>query len=375
VVRAGTELRFGDTTANQRLTVADVMTPRNQCVTEETTLEELVRMLDRHGGVCPIVRGNACVGTIGAPDVLSALAAGRDLSQTTVAELRRRRERTGDVALAPESSLEDALDAIILAGADILPVRTGDELVGTVSRMVLSGHLWQAPDGIPLPPDRLIHLVIGSASPRNRRRFFFESGVRMAQVLRTVLRTYGRPIERGDDVLDFGCGCGRVFRHFRDFEGVRFHGSDYNAELVAWCREHLPFAEFAVNGLAPELDYPDDRFDLVYVLSVFTHLPEELQLPWLTELRRIVKPGGTLLLTVHGKSTVYQLSEVEREAFGRGDLVVREACSPGTNECSAYHPREYEDGMRAEADVELLAYLPDAAHSMMQDVVLTSKPS
>lgn len=46
--------------------------------------------------------------------------------------------------------------------------------------------------------------------------------------------------------------------------------------------------------------YPDAFFDIVYSVSVFTHLPEEMQLSWLEELRRVAEKGGYLLLTTHG---------------------------------------------------------------------------
>ena len=52
----------------------------------------------------------------------------------------------------------------------------------------------------------------------------------------------------------------------------------------------------------PPLDYSDEMFDLVYAVSVFTHLSEEFQLPWLGELRRILKPNGVLLATVYNNS-------------------------------------------------------------------------
>ncbi|MCP6725914.1 class I SAM-dependent methyltransferase, partial [Klebsiella pneumoniae] len=87
------------------------------------------------------------------------------------------------------------------------------------------------------------------------------------------------PLDSIGSVLDFGCGCGRVTRWWADFEGA-VAGSDVNAEAVAWCRENLGFASFEQNALAPPLDFDDASFDLVYALSVFTHLTEELQLAW-----------------------------------------------------------------------------------------------
>jgi 8-oxo-dGTP diphosphatase len=75
---------------------------------------------------------------------------------------------------------------------------------------------------------------------------------------------------------------------------------------------------FSVNGPLPPLPYAESSFDLVYGVSVFTHLSEEHQRAWLPELRRILKPGGLLLLSFHSKNVWQPLddaSAVERDGF------------------------------------------------------------
>src|SRR5207244_9030240 len=141
-------------------------------------------------------------------------------------------------------------------------------------------------------------------------------------------------------------GCGRVMRRWRDLDGV--HGSDTNAEAVAWCRANLPFGRFETNGLAPPLAFADDSFDLVYALSVFTHLTVDLQRAWLGELRRVLRPRGLLLLTTHGRAYLDRLSAEERELFDAGKVVVRWEDVAGTNLCSAYHPDSALRGQFAE---------------------------
>jgi len=102
-----------------------------------------------------------------------------------------------------------------------------------------------------------------------------------------------------DAILDFGVGCGRVARHWAG-SGVDVHGCDYNPVLVEWCRRNLPHVTAASNGLDPPLSYENERFDFVYALSVFTHLTERQQRLWITELRRVTRPGGLVLFTTHG---------------------------------------------------------------------------
>jgi SAM-dependent methyltransferase len=109
-------------------------------------------------------------------------------------------------------------------------------------------------------------------------------------------------------------------------------------EAVEWCRANLPFARFELNALAPPLPFADAEFELTYALSVFTHLPVELQESWMTELARVTRPGGLLLLSTHGGAYAGRLSADERARFDRGEVVVRWGDAAGTNLCTAYHP-------------------------------------
>jgi SAM-dependent methyltransferase len=93
-----------------------------------------------------------------------------------------------------------------------------------------------------------------------------------------------------------------------------FYGSDIDEEAISWCRSNISgTAAFDTNGFWPPLQYSDNFFDLVYSVSIFTHLPEEMQNAWLSEPRRVTKPGGYLLLTVQG-SDLFPSEHLPREA-------------------------------------------------------------
>jgi len=192
------------------------------------------------------------------------------------------------------------------------------------------------PDGLPVPPVSLRILV--AASPDIP--WFFESGHRAAESVRDALKRAGLRLDEVRPVLDFGCGCGRTLRHFAGLGGD-VYGSDLEPRLVQWCRTRLPFGHYEVNGLAPPLEFADRQFGLVYALSVFTHLPGELQIPWMTELRRVIRPGGYLLLTTHGTRYLSDLGSEDRDRFLRGDLIVTRHDVAGSNICGAYHPEAY----------------------------------
>lgn len=211
-----------------------------------------------------------------------------------------------------------------------------------------------APDGLPLPPATLIALVQGTTNVRE----FLTDGRGTAEGVLDVLRGSGVEIDSSKRVLDFGCGCGRVLRHLHGMTGAQFYGSDYNPELIAWCRRNLRFGQFDVNGVSPPLAYDKEQFDLIYALSVFTHLPEDLQSAWMSELARLLKPGGHLLMTAQGESFLPYMSEEDRAKFRSGRLVVREHGAVGTNPFFTVHPPEYVK-THLPPDLALVSFVPE----------------
>lgn len=225
-----------------------------------------------------------------------------------------------------------------------------------------------APDGLPLPPPELIYLVTGQFSSRA----FFQNGVEGAAAIRRTVETAGLRMENFGSILDFGCGCGRVLRQWKDLGCKRLHGSDLNPVLARWCGENLPFASIRTNLLDAETRYDDESFDFIYAISVFTHLGLPLQRFWMDELRRILAPGGVLYFTVHGESRCDILTGDERRRFDAGEFVLRHDGYEGKNLCSAFHPERFvRDDLCREFDV--LVYASEGATDARQDAVLVRK--
>ena len=107
----------------------------------------------------------------------------------------------------------------------------------------------------------------------------------------------------GKSVLDFGCGAGRTIRHLAHLAPeCELWGCDISAPCIEWDRRHLsPPASYVVNGEVPTLPFPDGRFDLVYALSVFTHITNHWA-AWLLEIDRILAPDGRLVATFMGEA-------------------------------------------------------------------------
>jgi SAM-dependent methyltransferase len=192
-------------------------------------------------------------------------------------------------------------------------------------------------DGIRIPPPELIFEVAGTLDVE----WFLCIGKSMYQSIVDLLEKNGVVIETSSAILEFGCGCGRVLRHWHGVKGPQLYGVDYNARLVRWCQKNLPFARFSRNTLYPPLAFPDEMFNCVYAISVFTHMSEELQTLWMKELGRVIKHGAFLLFTTHGESYRDKLTPEERRAFDAGNLVVRFGEVSGMNMCCAFHPVTY----------------------------------
>lgn len=96
------------------------------------------------------------------------------------------------------------------------------------------------------------------------------------------------------DVLDAGCGTGRMFPVLAA-AGCRVTGVDLSAGMVRRARRDHPDVEARVAGLGA-LPFPDGAFDGVFSWYSTIHLPDEELGPVLAEVRRVLRPGGHALV-------------------------------------------------------------------------------
>lgn len=143
------------------------------------------------------------------------------------------------------------------------------------------------------------------------------------------------------DVLDFGCGCGRLLAGWV-MRGLTFRlqGCDYNLQFVAWCNANIPGVLVRQNRLAEPIPYDAGSFDLVYLLSVFTHLTLTEQHRLIAEFHRVLRPKGHLYITFHGEHfypTMFSQVRDGEATFNREGFLIGNAEREGTNDCWTLH--------------------------------------
>jgi SAM-dependent methyltransferase len=191
---------------------------------------------------------------------------------------------------------------------------------------------------VPLPPPELAFTVMGSFSLED----FLQGGKTLFTCINKIFKNQNVNVNDFEKILEFGCGCGRVLRYWDPKQGPSLFGTDINSKLIEWCSANLPFVKISLNSLNPPMSYDDDYFDFVYAISVFTHLNEPRQKQWLNELKRVLKPKGYLLLSLHGKSHAEKhLDEQQKKHFQSGKLVVVNGKYNSKNACAVFHPKEY----------------------------------
>ncbi|MCT4623120.1 MAG: class I SAM-dependent methyltransferase [Schleiferiaceae bacterium] len=222
---------------------------------------------------------------------------------------------------------------------------------------------------VPLPPDYLMYESFGI----NYKTYFLDS----QEAAKELASLFAKHIQlKNANILDWGCGPGRLIRHMPKAigNGCKYYGTDYNKDSIAWCSENLPEIKFNHNGIEAQLPYEDNQMDVIYGISIFTHLSPDSHYDWYKELYRVLKPGGIMLLTMQGDNFKAKLTEEERKEFDKNHLVVRGYNKDGHRLYSAFHPKAFVE--RLFTGVEILEHIvkePKPGGAIPQDIWLVKK--
>lgn len=108
-------------------------------------------------------------------------------------------------------------------------------------------------------------------------------------------------IQPGEQILDIGCGTGTLAIQVKRYVGKagRVAGIDPGNQQIARARAkaarlNLPI-DFQI-GVIEQLPFPDQSFDVVLTTLMMHHLPDSLKRQGLSEIVRVLKPGGRLVI-------------------------------------------------------------------------------
>jgi ubiquinone/menaquinone biosynthesis C-methylase UbiE len=120
--------------------------------------------------------------------------------------------------------------------------------------------------------------------------------LRIAQDPRHPSHILPPPVRAGTRVLDVGCGAGQTLAVA--YPELETFGIDVDLEALTLGPRIAPKVRFT-NGRAEQLPFGDAQFDLVIarVSLAYTNIPQSLR-----EIRRVLKPGGKLWITLHAFS-------------------------------------------------------------------------
>lgn len=150
------------------------------------------------------------------------------------------------------------------------------------------------------PRDDIFHFFASHALAKNPIREYLSDGWRTLSELMLLLETVDKPLLNTDSVLEFAAGFGRFTRHLVKVLPGRVACTDVMPGSVDFLREQFKVESFE-SSHDPEKINVSGKYELVFVLSMFTHLPPMMWAPWLLALKRMVKPGGLLIFSVHNE--------------------------------------------------------------------------
>lgn len=151
------------------------------------------------------------------------------------------------------------------------------------------------------PDDEIFRFFAGHPSSINPIRDYLADGWRTLSELLRLFEQLDRKLSTTSSFLEFASGFGRFTRHLKaSLPADSLHVSDIVPGSVDFLRQ-----QFGLDGVysrpEPEALELPRRYQVIFVLSLFSHLPDGLWQRWLQRLYDALEPGGHLILTTHGE--------------------------------------------------------------------------
>lgn len=155
---------------------------------------------------------------------------------------------------------------------------------------------------------------------------FRSDGEDKAAVVCGLLERFRLPLPKSPRILDFGCGLGSALLALRErFPVSACFACDLKEDAVAFLRRNYPEVIAETNRPMPPLPEAFAELDLVFAISVWTHMPEAACESWIAHMHDRLKPGGILLFTFAEPST----DLVRRHGFDPATLPAKVTANGG----------------------------------------------
>ncbi|MHC5209613.1 MAG: class I SAM-dependent methyltransferase [Planctomycetota bacterium] len=184
------------------------------------------------------------------------------------------------------------------------------------------GEAWLSAQGVATgfvreihPHDEMLQHVRDDAGGETaRERFlYYRAGHEALLSLENVLACAGRTLDGVESLLEFASGFGRLTRHLASrLDASRLWATDILPEAAPFLRDAFGVHAFDSVQEPAALELPR-RFDVIWVGSLFSHLPRRRFGPWLRRLHEALTDDGLLIFSTHGADVV---AEVPKDASG-----------------------------------------------------------
>ncbi len=245
------------------------------------------------------------------------------------------------------------------------------------------------PDPPQQVPPRRIRASVGQPSASRYR----EEGALVARELQELLESIGQPIDSFQSICDLASGPGKVLGFVSWDPASSVSAVDVNVDAIDWLRSEMPWVDARAEKPWPPTTIPADTFDLIYSISLFTHLSERAQDAWVSEVSRLLKSDGLGLITVHGTAAFEGFRDGRRPGISEGDVAALQRCGSLEDEAFVFlpeaHPARRAPGVEADwgltfhghsyirerwSDVLRIDAILPAALNFNQDVVIVRSP-
>jgi 2-polyprenyl-3-methyl-5-hydroxy-6-metoxy-1,4-benzoquinol methylase len=150
------------------------------------------------------------------------------------------------------------------------------------------------------PADDIFRFFAGHPTSLNPLRDYLADGWRTLSELMLLLEAVDKPLLKARSFLEFASGHGRFTRHLvKALTASRVTVSDVVCDAVEFSTHTFGVAGFQ-SSLIPEQVQFQSQYDVVFVLSLFSHLPKSTWSRWLKCLYASVAPGGVMVFSTHG---------------------------------------------------------------------------